>query len=154
MADSYNTAFDNATSGDFHNLEAGLILEIPLGNRARRSAFRIAKLQLAQTDLQFERLKQDIIVETRLAIRRLRTARAEISSTDVLRSAQWKKLHAERQRFEAGKNTSFEVLVFQEQFARAQRRFIRSVISYNQAFIDLQRVQGTLLSHFNILVTY
>ena len=154
VGDGYRSAFDNATSGDYYTVGAALVLEIPLGNRARRSAFRTAKLQLAQTNLQFERLKQDIIVETRLAIRRLRTAKAQISSTDVLRRAQWKKLHAERQRFEAGKITSFEVLVFQEQFARAQRRFIRSVISYNQAFIDLQRVQGTLLSHFNILVTY
>ncbi|NQT19651.1 MAG: TolC family protein [Planctomycetes bacterium] len=150
----YRSAFDNATSGDFYTVEVGLVLEIPLGNRKRRSAFRTAKLELAQTSLRFERLKQDIIVETRQAIRLLRTARAQISSTDVLRRAQWKKLQAERKRFAAGKITSFDVLVFQEQFARAQQRFIRSVIAYSQAFIELQRVQGTLLAHFNIVVTY
>jgi len=150
----YGSAFRNATSGRFFTLEAGLVLEIPLGNRARRSAFRTARLQLEQTNLQFERFKQNIVVAIRRVIRRLRTARAEINSTDVLRRAQWKKLQAERERFKVGKTTSFEVLVFQEQFAIAQRRYIRSVIDHSQAFVDLHRVQGTLLEHLNIQVTY
>jgi len=150
----YRAAFDNATSGKYYSLEAGVMLEIPLGNRARKSAFRAAKLELRQRKLEFERFKQEILVEVRRAIRQLRTARAEIRSTDILRKAQWKKLQAERRRYEVGKTTSFEVLIFQEQFAVAQRQYVRSVIGYNQAFVNLQRAQGTLLKHLNIQVTY
>jgi len=150
----YGTAFDNATSGRYYSLEVGLTLEIPLGNRLRRAAYRTARLELEQTMLRFERLKQDITLEVRRAVRALQTARSEINATDIERRAQWRKLEAERRRLEAGKVTSFEVLTFQEEFALAQRRYIRSIIEYNQAFIDLQRAQGTLLEHLRIVLDY
>lgn len=153
-AGSYGAAFSNATSGDYYSFEIGATLEIPLGNRLRRSAYRTAVLHLEQTHLRFERLKQDITVEIRNAVRALQTARAEINATDIERRAQWRKLEAERQRFEAGQVTSFEVLTFQEEFAIAQRRYIRSIIGYNQAFVNLQRIQGTLLEHLHIVLEY
>ena len=148
------TALDNTRSTDYYAAEGGILLRLPLGNRAQESAFYRAKLELAQTDLRLERLKQTIVIEVRNAIRRMKTARAEIDATEVLRNAEWKRLEAERQRFDAGRSTSSDVLTFQEQFAVAQRRYIRSLIDYNQALVDLHRCQGTLLDYVNVQITY
>ena len=145
-------SFGNATSTDYHSVQGAVVLQIPLGNRAPTSAFYRAKLEQAQTDLRFERLKQTIVVQLRDAIRRVKTARTEINATETLRNAEWKRLQAERQRNLAGRSTSSDVLTFQELFAQAQRRYIRALVDYNQALVDLHRYQGTLLEYVNVQV--
>jgi len=87
-------------------------------------------------------------------LRRLSTARQELDAADTLRIAEWKRLEAERRRLEAGKTTSSDVLSFQEAFAVAQRRYIRSLIDYNQAMVALHRSRGTLLDYVNVQVVY
>jgi len=147
-------AHNNAASTDYYSAAGSIVLRVPLGRRAERSAFYRARLELAQTELRFERLKQTVVAELRDALRRLSTARKEIDAIDSLRNAEWKRLQAERRRLEAGKTTSSDVLSFQEGFAVAQRRYIRSLIDYNQALVDLHRSRGTLLEYVNVQVVY
>jgi len=147
-------AHNNAASTDYYSAGGAVVLRVPLGSRAERSEFYRARLELAQTELRFERLKQTVVAELRDALRRLSTARLEMDAADALRKAEWKRLEAERRRLEAGKTTSSDVLSFQEALAVAQRRYIRSLIDYNQALVDLHRSRGTLLDYVNVQVVY
>jgi len=58
-------AHDSASSTDYYAAGGALVLRVPLGRRAERSEFYRARLELAQTELRFERLKQTVVAELR-----------------------------------------------------------------------------------------
>lgn len=148
---SSDDAFDATTDGDFQNWSVGLEFSYPLQNRQRRYLYRQA---LSLRDQANERLQQQVDAVTfdvRNAVRELRTARERIEITRARVESEQANLDAENKRYDVGVATSFEVIEFQEDLARAQESHILAIVDYNKAAIALEKARGTLLRAYGIV---
>jgi outer membrane protein TolC len=145
-------AFDRFSSGDFIQYQIGLALRYPLGNRAARSRFTRARLEVEQARTALERLQQRILVEVREAVRAVETSIKRVSVTRGARELAQKKLEAEEKKLAVGLSSVREILRFQDDLSREQSREIRALTDYNMALANLERAKGTTLEKLNIVV--
>lgn len=148
---SSDDAFDATTDGDFENWSVGLEFSYPLQNRQRRYLYRQALSRRDQANELLQKQVDAVTFDVRNAVRELRTARERIEITRARVESEQANLDAERKRYDVGVATSFEVLEFQEDLARAQESHILAIVDYNKAAIALEKARGTLLRAYGIV---
>lgn len=134
------------------NYSAGVVFQYPLQNRTAQARLRQARANVEGGGIQIEDTRQAILQQVRTAIRAIRTARERIDVTRAAIQYETQKLQSERERFEVGISTSFQVLQFQEDFAIAQVNYLQAVVDYNKALIDFEVARGTLLDTLGVQV--
>lgn len=149
---SYGSSGSNMADGKYDSYTAGLSLSYPLQNRAARYGYAQAQVRTAQANEVFLDEGDQITLEVRRAVRNLRTARERIDVTAAAVRAEERKVQDERQRYEVGAATAFEILSFQEELANSQVLHLQAVVDYNLATIELERARGTLLKTYGIEV--
>ncbi|MFQ5692823.1 MAG: TolC family protein, partial [Nitrospinota bacterium] len=134
--------------GDFRQWEVGLTFEVPLRNRAARSALTQRKLEAAQALLSLKNLEQQIFLEVREAVRAILTAQKRVNATRAARVLAERKLDAEEKKYAVGLSTSFQVLEFQDDLATARSEETRAIIDQIKALVAFRRVTAqTLEAH-------
>lgn len=141
---------DVLVSGDRYHAGVGVVLEIPIGNRAARQRFRRSQLELEQSVATLRELESRVTLEVRLAVRNLLTGLKRIEATKAARVAAEKALEAEEKKFRVGLTTSFNILRFQRDLTAAQNLEMQALIEYSKSLVELERVKGTLLQSNNI----
>ena len=106
--------------------------------------------RLAQQREVLDNIKEIIRLEVRMAIRAIQTNRELIAAWSVAIDSERAKLDSQQQRFNVGFATIFEVLEFQEDLAESQVLYLQSVVNYNKAMIELQRIKASFLSDYRI----
>ncbi len=149
---SYGDNLNELTSGNFYTWQAGVNFEFPLGNRAAKSNYAIAKLAAEQAEVTIKNLEQQIILDVRQAVRQIRTNIKRVESTRIARELAEKQLDAEQKKFNEGLSTNFNVLQFQSDLATAVSNEVRAITDYNKSLVNLQRAMGTTLEAKNIKV--
>jgi len=149
IGNSHEDLFRNGHTRDW---QAGINVEIPLGNRAARSAFTRSNLQKTKALLAYENTRRNIIVQVRAAVRNVTTALASVRAAEFLRIFTEKNLTAEERKFEVGKSTSLDVLDAQEQLSQAESAELSAIIQYNIALAALEETKGTLLERVGVKV--
>lgn len=152
--------FDNTVDvqSDFNHLSyrIGLQLEIPIGNRAARSAYRRSWLQRQQAIDAYASLVSKVSLEVKQAQREVQTSWDEMVATRQARFAQGDALLALQQREDNGEalTPTFVQLKLDTQanLANAQRAESDALTNYNLAIVNLERTKGTLLRYNNILM--
>jgi outer membrane protein TolC len=149
---SYQDAFDVLGDGELPAWRMSLLLTVPLGSRSATASYTDSMNALEQARRELARLEQLAQIQTRGAVRRVVANLRRIKAAEVERDLQRAKLEAEEIRFENHISTSFEVLTYQTDLARAQIRMNRALVDYNKSLVDLERMKGTLLQSRGILV--
>ena len=130
---------------DYHDWEIGLLLELPLPNRAARANYRAARLAHRQARERARALRQTATREVADAIEDLQAAADRaVSSAEALELAR-RLLEAEETSFSLGRTESFNVLDAQAALASAERDDVRARTDYATALANLYRVRGDLL---------
>lgn len=131
--------------GDFDDARVGVVLSVPLRNRAARAAARSAESAErsagAQKAAARNRVRAEVLdsaAAVRTAYQRFEAARAESESARV-------QLDAERDRFAVGLSTNFLVLTRQNDLSRARLDEISARTDYRIARAELARSTGSLL---------
>jgi len=149
----YARTFSDATNeldGPSYDVEGGLILELPAGNRAaqaRRSRAVIGKQQAIKA---LENLVQLAQVEVRTAYVEVERAREQIAATAATRESQEEKLRVETEKFRVGKSTSLLVAQAQRDLVAGQIGEIQAITNYFKALVALYRLEGSLLARRGI----
>jgi outer membrane protein TolC len=146
----YGDSLSDTLSGDYYNWEVGIKLSYPLGNRSAKSQLTASRLEKAQLLLSIKNLEKDIIIETRQAIRQIKTDAKRLQASEVAEKLAEEKLRAEEKKFKVGLSTSFNVLEFQEDLAEQQRNELKAIIDFNKSKIRLRRALATTLENHNI----
>jgi outer membrane protein len=141
---------DSGEDHDYDNYMIGAELEYPLQNRAARARYRQALANMENREIALRSSEQSITLEVRSSLRAIRTARERIDVTKAAIEFETEKLQSEKERYDVGISTSFQVLEFQEDFARAQVNYLRAVVDYNKALIDFEVARGSLLETLRI----
>jgi outer membrane protein TolC len=142
---SYNDNTSAMTGGDFMSYSVGVVLTVPLGNRAAEANHTKARLSAEQARTSLRLLELQIVQQAREAVRRLEADAKRVEASRASRRLAEEQLRVEQRRLEAGVTTTFNVLSFQRDLAVAQASEIRAVADYYKSLANLEKVQGTVL---------
>jgi outer membrane protein TolC len=137
-------AFDKASGWDFPSSSAGFNFSLPLWNRSARNAESAARVALRQALVLFDRLELDLLAEVRTAVNEVDRQREAVDAAVKSRTLAQRQLEAEETRQQVGLSTTFQVLEFQEDLARAQSAEVSARAAYAKAVARLGFAEGRL----------
>jgi outer membrane protein TolC len=137
-------------SGDFYQWQAGLLLTVPLGNRAADATALRRQFELEQAALTLKDREQNILLEVKAAARAVVTDSKRIEVTRQARRLAAKKLEAENERFRLGLTTVQDLITFERDLADAKRAEVQALIDYRNSLVDLDQRTGRLLGRHRI----
>ena len=150
LDDAGDRAYDELFEADFIDYVLGLRFEWPLGNRAAESGFRRARLERSTAVFGYQQAVQNVVVDTKAALRDCITDYELIQASRSFRIAQAENLRAllVEEEMLAGLTPEFLNLKFQTQetLATAQQQETQSLVSYNKSVAGLHRAMGVSLS--------
>ncbi len=147
---TYTDATDRLGTGETYSYSAGIILEIPLGNRAARAGYDRAGLETEQARESLQNLTRQIVSQVREAVRRIEADAKRVEANRAARALAEEQLRVERRRLEAGVTTTFNVLQFQRDLAAAAAQEIRAITDYNKSVANLGRATGVILDKYTL----
>ena len=131
--------------GKSYDVEGGLVLELPLGNRAARARHTRAVISKQQSIKALENLIQLAQVDVRSAYVVVTSLREQITATGATRKFQEEKLRVETEKFRVGKSTSLLVAQAQRDLVASQIAEVRAVANYFKSLVAFYRLEGSLL---------
>lgn len=135
----------NELDGDSYDVEAGLVFELPAGNRAAKARHTRAVVSRQQSIKALENLIQLAQVDVRSAYVVVTSTREQITATAATREFQEEALRVETEKFRVGKSTSLLVAQVQRDLVASQIAEIRAIANYFKALVALYRLEGSLL---------
>ena len=151
------TGFSNAFGESVGNIRdnnydflVGVNFEYPPLNRAARAADFQATFTRDQSREAIENLAQLVEVDVRKAYQEVIRSREQVTATAVSKRFQEETVRAETEKFKVGKSTSLLVAVAQQALLNSQITEVQAVVSYLNAFVELYRLEGSLLERRGI----
>jgi outer membrane protein TolC len=141
----YGSDISEMGSSHFIAYSVGVILTVPLGNRAAQSSYIQSKLTLDQAKTSLKNLELQITQQVRAAVRTVQSNAQRIDANRAARVLAEEQLRVEQRRLEAGVSTTFNVLQFQTQLSTAEANEIQAITDYNTSLANLDNVMGTVL---------
>lgn len=152
----FSDTLDDVFEGHNPNYQAGIQLEIPIGNRAARAVYQRALLQRQQAIDNYRKLIDDVSTEVKTAARDVETTWEEIRRSTAAVFAAADSLQAITDRENAGEPLSPTFLDLklnqQQELATAQSAQAQSIAGYNIAIARLEQAKGTLLRYNNVML--
>ncbi|GAC1392459.1 MAG: TolC family protein [Vulcanimicrobiaceae bacterium] len=143
----------NLANGKFPSYQAGVNVQLPLGNRTAKANYAIAQEQARETQVNQISLLQRISFEVRNALQVYRSARSRLIAASAAREAAEQVFASETRRFRAGASTTFLVLQRQVDLAKNRGRELQAQTDLNKAVVELERVTGAILKENNVDAT-
>lgn len=150
LGTDFGNSFTRNFSGDFYNYGAGLMFSYPLGNRSAISAYNKRQLEAKNAEASLERVRHQVILVVREAVRRVETDFKRIGTTRSARMLAEKQLQTEQERLRVGLSTTRFVLDFQRDLATAQGNELRAIVDYNKSLSNLERQKATTLDRYHL----
>ena len=123
---------------------------MPIRNRRDRSLYAISRINLDQSEIALERLKQTVLIRLDNAARRVTSSWLRIEATKEARLLAEKSLVAEEKKLNLGVSRSFFVLELQGDLANAKSRETRATTDYFSAIANYELEKGTILEAYGI----
>jgi outer membrane protein TolC len=151
MVGTYGQAFAN--SGKFATYSAGVQVSLPIGNNTAKGAVGVADEQEHIAAIQKLNTNQRIQYEVRNAVQNFQAALARLFAARQAREASAQVLASEERKFRNGESTTFLVNQRQIEFVQNQGLELQAQTDLNKAVVELQRVDGSILSQNGVSLT-
>ncbi|HTZ56393.1 MAG TPA: TolC family protein [Candidatus Acidoferrum sp.] len=151
MVGTYGQAFAN--SGKFATYQAGVQVSLPIGNNTAKGAVGVADEQEHIAAVDKLNTDQRIQYEVRNAIQNYEAALARLFAARQAREASAQVLASEERKFRNGESTTFLVNQRQIEFVQNQGLELQAQTDLNKAVVELQRVDGSILSQNGVSLT-
>jgi outer membrane protein TolC len=149
---SYGKALDRLASTDFYSYNAGVVLEVPLGNANAKAQYAQAKIDAASSELNRRQLLSDVTLEVQRAVSDVITNVKRLRATHLATELAQQNLSDQTRRLEVGMATTKDILDFQDQLTTARGNEVQAQTDYNVSLAELARSQGTLLDQYSVVV--
>jgi len=143
-ADTYGNALDSSLNDAETQWQIGLSFSRPFNNSLAQGQYRQAGAFLNKNRTSLELLKQDIRRTVRVTVRDVELALKAIDATNKTAIATQKRLEAEQIKFDAGRSTTLDVLIAQQDYSNALSAENRTKVIYAQTLAELDRIQGLI----------
>jgi outer membrane protein len=152
--DALGDSFDVLSSGDFFRYSVGLEFEVPLSNAAARARHTKSSIERKRQEESLRQTIADVALEVDAGAGDLAAAFKRVAAANLSRELAQENLRQQERRYEVGKVRTTDVLDFQEKLANAMASEARAITDHAKATADLRRAEGTLLEHFEIVVSF
>jgi outer membrane protein TolC len=149
---NFDRYIDTYTGANYPAWSVGVALTFPLGNRAARANYHIARLDADQAILSLKSLEQDIVVGVDNAVGHVQTNLKSVEAARAATRLSQESLDAEKKKLLAGTSTTFLVLQAQSQLATSRSLEIRAEADYSESIVALDLAEGTILDKNNIML--
>lgn len=149
---NYRDSLETMADGRFYQYQAGIRIEIPIGNAGAKARATRARVEEQQTFTRYRQTVSDVSLEVGRAVSDLLSAQERIETTRIARELSQQNLRNQTKRYEVGMVTTTDLLQFQNDLASAKVAHIQAMIEYNVSRAELDRAQGTILSRFNVTI--
>ncbi len=139
-------AFHNLWTGAYPEFNIAFVVNIPLENNVARGLKQIASQEQDQAEIQRAGLDQRIESEARDALQTYQSALSRLASASRARFAAEAVYASEVRKFHNGESTTYLVLQRQVELAQARGQELQAQSDLNKAVVELQRVEGTILT--------
>ena len=146
----YSDVFGQFDQGNRPFYTYGAQMTMPLGNINARNQYKAAKATLKQVLLQLKQTEQNIM---ELIDNAIKTAQSDYQSVEATKQARIyaeAALDAQQKTYAAGKATTLDVLISQNNLTGARSQELRALANYNQALANLASQEGVTLERYNI----
>ncbi len=134
---------------DYTDWSVGVKFSLPWGS-GDRAKHDQRQLEKAQALLAFKRLEQNIILEIRDKVRLAKTQKQQVDAATLSKEKETQNYDAQKERYAAGQVSTHDMLDYQDKLSQAELDYIRALIDYNIALVNLDKSQGITLVKNNI----
>ncbi len=146
----YGDALNKMWNFGFYNYAGVLTFQMPLDNASARAALAQARVSYEQTRLQYRAQLSAAVVQIENALANLYADQKRAMATEQATFYARQSLNDENVRFRVGMATTHDLLQFQEEEVSAEGNQVQAFVDLENAKINLEHAQGTLLTAFNI----
>ena len=140
--DTYGNALDSSLDDSETQWQLGVTFSRPFSNSLARGRLRKALAENRKGRTSLELLKQNIRRTVQITVRDVKLALKSIEATSKTATATKKRLEAEQIKFDAGRSTTLDVLIAQQDFSSALSTENLARVVYAQTLAELDRIQG------------
>ncbi len=146
----YGDVLNQLFTRKFPTYGIGVQVTVPLRNRVAEADLARDELQLRQSEVRVQQLRNEVRLEVEDALIAMRRSRASYEAAVQTRLLQQESLEAEQAKYEVGASTSFFVIQYESLLAQARSSEVAAKSAYVKARAALERATGTILSDNNI----
>jgi outer membrane protein TolC len=137
---------------NFPDYSTGFSLNIPFRNRLAQGDFMIDQLQLRQSELQLQRVLNQVRVDVKTALIGLKQARSRYETAVTARMLAEKSLEAEQKRFQSGVSSVPLVIQAQKDLSAHQDAEVQSMANCTHARLAFDMALGRTLEANHIVM--
>jgi len=145
-------AFHNMWTSAYPQFNIALVFNIPLENNTARGLKQTALQEEDQAALARQALDQRFEDEARNALQAYQSALSRLQSASHARAAAESVYASEARRYRNGVSTTFLVLQRQVELEQARGEELQAQTDLNKSVVELQRVEGTILTDNGVTV--
>lgn len=146
----YGTALNRLWNFSFYNYAAVLSFQMPLSNASAKAALAQARILYSQSRMQYRAALSQAVVGVQNAIANVIADRQRVQATQEATFYAKQALRDEDVRFRVGMATTHDLLQFQQQEVAAEGNEVQAAIDLENAKLNLDHADGTLLQAFDI----
>jgi len=148
-ADSFSDSWGDISSQSY-DLTVGLTGQYQLTNRTAKAQYLQSVLGRDQSVEALNNLTQLVELDVRNSYIEIVRLQEQVAATAVSRKLQEVSLQTETEKFRIGRSTSLQVAQVQRDLLVSQIAEIQAVVGYLKGFVELYRLEGSLLSRRGI----
>jgi outer membrane protein TolC len=148
----YGSVLEQLATRKYPTYGIGVQVTLPLRNRVAQADFVRDAIQVRQTEIQMQQLRNQAQLEVEDALVAMRKARAAYQAALETQALQQESLEAEQAKFQVGASTSFFVIQYQSYLAQAKSTVVVAKGAYLKARAALERALGTILDTNHVAI--
>ncbi len=139
-------AYHNMWAGYFPTFNIAMIVGYPLQGNLARGGRGLASEETTQAKILMQGVEERIGAEARNALQTYQSALSKLGAARQARESAEVVYASELRKFHSGESTTFLVLQRQVELEQARGSELRAQTQLNESIVELQRVQGSLLT--------
>lgn len=139
-------AYHSMWAGYFPAFNIALIVGYPIQGHLARGLRGLASEETTQAEVLVQGVEERIGAEARNALQSYQSALSKLNAARQARESAEAVYASELRRFHSGRSTTFLVLQRQVELAEARGSELQAQTQLNESVVELQRVEGTILS--------
>ena len=139
-------AYHNMWAGYFPTFNIALIVGYPIQGHVGRGLRGLASEETTQAKILMQGVEERIGAEARNALQSYQSALSKLNAARQARESAEAVYASEVRKFHRGESTTFLVLQRQVQLAQARGSELQAQTQLNASVVELQRVEGTILT--------
>ena len=148
----YGGALEQLATFKYPLYEFGLQLTLPLRNRIAQADVVRDEIQIRQTEIRLQQLRNQAQLEVEDALVAMRKARSSYEAALQTQALQQESLEAEQSKFQVGASTSFFIIQYESYLAQARSTVVVAKGAYLKARAALERAVGTILDDHQVSI--